>query len=429
MNSAGNGSHRRGLIKVTLHITEPWAVGGVSSYDFSKVAKREDEPTIYLPILKDPRDGSAHIPAASLVGSLRSHLSDPESLSDPERWLGSDNGPSAVRALGTQIGGAPVVTRTATTIDGARRAAKAKELRTEELVEASTTVHWWLQLERDIDVDEIDVLAGELWSWRPVIGRRRSVGRGRAEVTSVERGTVDLRDPVGLTWWLQHRHGFLTGSAHAPKPKDWDRAKPSSTMSSSDAPWKRSWLFEVVDPLHIGADRAPGDKPNHHPTGEFVPGSSWRGIFRHRIAHIQRMRSATESDVEATLDRLFGSGRKKGASAHGGHRGLLSFFDSPIDRGGRPLLTFTHVAIDRVTGGARQFSEVLDDRGKGALFTVSAIPSGARLTLDVKSETELSPADAELLDAVVADIDDGLVGVGAMTTRGYGTLELAEEQP
>ena len=80
MTGVGSGRHRRGLIKLTLQITEPWAVGGVSSYDFNKAAKREDEPTIYLPILKDPRDGSAHIPAASLVGSLYRHLSDPPSL-------------------------------------------------------------------------------------------------------------------------------------------------------------------------------------------------------------------------------------------------------------------------------------------------------------------------------------------------------------
>ena len=74
------------------------------------------------------------------------------------------------------------------------------------------------------------------------------------------------------------------------------------------------------------------------------------------------------------------------------------------------------VAIDRFTGGARDkllyFDKVLV-RGR---FT---------LTLDDLTGP-LTPTESALVDAVLQDLDDGLIGVGARTTAGYGTVRITD---
>lgn len=422
---------RRALVKVRLHIDQPWAVGAVSTYDVTRPRRRtnaDDEPTIYLPIQKDPRDNTPVLPATSLVGSLRAHLTN------PQRWLGDPDSPSPVRALGTVIEhDQSVGVRTSTAIDGSRRAAATHTLRAEELVEpltgSTTVVSWWLQLDYDRDVADLDDLTQQLLHWTPIIGRRRGVGRGHAVVVGVDTAVIDLHTVPGLTWWLSERSGWLTGSPTAQKPPGWVRAVTSTPDDATPptAPNALTWQFTVVDPLHLGVARTSeltGHQGAVTHTGTVVPGSSWRGLFRHRVAHVVRMRGGDDDTVAATLSRLFGSGRTTGNSTSGGHRGQLSFDDSPVRLAGS-LQVFTHVAIDRVTGGARQFSENLDDdTGQGALFKIQAIPPGSSTQLRIRWTGHLDDDDRSLLAAVVTDLDDGLIGVGGLTSRGYGTLRL-----
>lgn len=423
------GQHQRALLRVRLHIDQPWAVGAVSTYDVTRPRRRptdDDEPTVYLPIQKNPRDNTPVLPATSLVGSLRAHLTN------PQRWLGGPDSPSPVRALGTVLDQTqPISVRTGTAVDPTRRAAAARTLRSEELVEAATgsttVVAWWLQLDNDRDIADIDDLTQQLLRWTPIVGRRRGVGRGHAVVAGVDVAVIDLRSVSGLTWWLAERSGWLTGSPTAKKPPGGIQA--ATSAHDADPPPVANtltWRFTAVDPLHLGVARTAeltGHRGTVTHTGTMVPGSSWRGLFRHRIAHVVRMRGG---DVDTTLSRLFGSGRTAGASATGGHRGQLSFDDSPVQLAGS-LQVFTHVAIDRVTGGARQFSENLDDdTGQGALFKIQAIPPGSSTQLRIRWTGHLDDHDRSLLAAVIADLDDGILGVGGLTSRGYGTVRLSD---
>ena len=97
---------------------------------------------------------------------------------------------------------------------------------------------------------------------------------------------------------------------------------------------------------------------------------------------------------------------------HQGQRGKLAFRDSYLEDPAGDLAR-THVAIDRVTGGARD----------ALLFQTTPIPAGGvHLRID-----QLAPASPWVSNAilhVLRDIDDGLIGVGSKTTTGLGALRL-----
>lgn len=74
------------------------------------------------------------------------------------------------------------------------------------------------------------------------------------------------------------------------------------------------------------------------------------------------------------------------------------------------------MAIDRSTGGA----------AAKKLWVVDAY-DGDELTLRIESRDPLPEHAKALLDHVVWDIHDGLVGVGSGSNRGYGTLQAAQQ--
>jgi CRISPR/Cas system CSM-associated protein Csm3 (group 7 of RAMP superfamily) len=76
----------------------------------------------------------------------------------------------------------------------------------------------------------------------------------------------------------------------------------------------------------------------------------------------------------------------------------------------------THVALDRVTGGAR-------DR---LLYAQQVVVAG-HFRLCVQSLCSLTEVEVALLRACVADLHDGLVGLGAATTRGLGTVRVRDD--
>ena len=76
-----------------------------------------------------------------------------------------------------------------------------------------------------------------------------------------------------------------------------------------------------------------------------------------------------------------------------------------------------HVAIDRVSGGAREHllfgEQVLDD---------------GRFSIAVTANRELPEWATALLGAALADLHEGLIGIGRGTMRGNGTVEASDAQ-
>jgi CRISPR/Cas system CSM-associated protein Csm3 (group 7 of RAMP superfamily) len=101
---------------------------------------------------------------------------------------------------------------------------------------------------------------------------------------------------------------------------------------------------------------------------------------------------------------LFGSATK---------RGRLAFRDSTIT--GSQRQTRNHVAIDRISGGARD----------KLLFTDEVVVAG-RISLTITCLGPVAEWQRNLLLHVVRDIHDGLIGVGGGAQRGQGTLRLAD---
>lgn len=427
--------NQRTLIRVDISIDQSWAIGAPPDLHF-----RANEQTTRLPVQRNPLTETIQLPATSLVGSLRRHLD-----TKAEKWLGSEPGAdtmvsSELRCLATIVHAPKVGTRTTTAIDPERRAAAAHMLREEELVQP-TVVSWWLEWDHHDKTLTLDDLIRELRGWHPVVGRRRSANRGRAHVKQIFYRTIDLETSQGLTWWLKDRHEMSwMADAGLPSP-DWTQTQGKGIADNGEEVIKRS--FRVVDALHVGgrgndawcADCAhdPDRADNRKCSRDEIPSTSWRGVFRNRVAHIIRVRTeGTEAEVEKlvdeTLSRLFGSAREQGRSDAAGHRGRLRFGDSRIV-GARHRRT--HVAIDRISGGAALRTDEDPRKTKGLLFEVCHFGPGARVELIVYNDSSepVCPKDVELLEHVIRDIGDGMIGIGGMTSRGYGTLTLEQEQP
>lgn len=311
-----------------------------------------------------------------------------------------------------------------TAIDPARRAAEGGNLRREELLQPAL-VTWWLEWDHHESDLNLEDLVAALQLWQPVIGRRRSANRGRAHVEAVHHRTVDLATAQGLTWWLGERL-TLQWDSPASLGVGW-RAARGTTRDEGREVLRQT--FRVTDALHTGGEFAgAGVKDNRNRTRRMLPSASWRGVFRHRVGHIVRVTTGgseaeAEERVAQVTARLFGTGREKGASDEAGYRGQLRFGDSEVHGA---LACRPHVAIDRVTGGAAKGTAEDPKDDSGLLFDVEYFGPGATLDLVIfnDSDTEVSKEDRALLNAVIRDIDTGVIGVGAMTSRGYGTLQI-----
>lgn len=399
------------LIKLRLTLDDRWAVG---TWPHSK-------DTVQLPVLLDPRprtDGAhrPYLPGTSLVGSLRRHLRQQLGQTATIGWLGPEPGEREVRTgalsqsaaerlgrlvvLGCLPIDAPVHFRGTTKIDLTRGAAHGTSQRTEEFVEPGTVT---VVLQHEGEPDE--AFLGALAGWRPIVGRARTSGMGRARVTDLRWLGLDLDDAKQFTWWLLDRDSWLRAAGGAPAGAV---TGGGATSTERSAP-TRSWRLTAAEPIHVGT----GDGPQPQDDGRnatlglkvsdtlVIPGSTWKGVFRHRAEVILNAVGATDEQRIAIVDHWFG--------AQGG-RGRLRFRDTVTTVQAGSLRT--HVAIDRFTGGART----------GALHRVEAIPQDT--ALDVGVDIVGDPdAIGNLLEHVVADLDAGLCTVGGHGTRGYGWVK------
>ena len=405
------------LMRFDLTIDTPWAVGAFTR------AGTTGEDAVQAPIQRRP-DGSVYLPATSLVGSLRDHLGEAAS-----RYLGAEKGgetsPSRLRVLGANVVEAKAPEEvTGVAIDGHRRAAKGGHLFTREVIPGGTRVQWWLLWDRDdAETATLDAFLDLAATWRPVVGRRRTSNQGWGTLHAIHHRTIDRRDPAGLTWWLQERRACLAPDAEL---TGWEMRQGESPSPKPSIEYR----FEVVDPLHIGDGKPPRDakpgKNNVLYTKTEMPADSWRGVFRHRVAHILKVTGREEKGID---ERLFGSARTEGESLDGGKRGILRFESSPVrlpgggEAGSAGLPFLTQVAIDRISGGSLMNSQTTADASHGSLYSVQYLPPGSTLSLRIHELQPLTDEERDLLRAVARDLDEQIIGIGGGTTRGFGSLK------
>ncbi|MFF0520680.1 RAMP superfamily CRISPR-associated protein [Actinomadura nitritigenes] len=374
------------------------------------------------------RNGDPWIPPSALAGSLRAHLAEhsadenlmgsrppdpatdePSDSSDGERLE-----PSLLWLLGTRIRdrdrdaapGTEVVASTA--VDPRRRSALPTLLRHTRQVGRASRIELYLQHDGNLTDDDLHLLA----TWRPAIGRDRTRGGGSARLARLAYRAYDLDDADQLRAWLQTTGpDRFTGLSDVTIP-----VPPDPTVLSAN--------FEIVDPLHLGTgsdrikevngrkitqavSRTRGGPP-------LIPGSTWKGLFRARTGYILRSRFGETAACtmqtgcgQCPLCALFGSS---------GHRGRLAFRDSTLSRA--RTTSRTHVAIDRISAGARD----------KLLFNRQIVEAG-RFTLVIHQLETVTDWERNLLLHVVRDLHDGLIGVGGGAQRGDGTVRLVDETP
>lgn len=420
---------RTTLITVRLHMV---SAGGVTSGEL-------DENTMKL--RTDPR-GNPHLPGTTVAGSLRSHFRRHDFLGGvfgdepPSRANGQRTevrNASKVQVLGTvhrQAGERRVRRRTA--VDPERGAADNHALRGVEQLPPGTEFDVMLRWD-DPDANELEAFFEALASWKPRLGRGVSHGSGHCRVTGCGRKDYDLTTEGGLLAWIQNTD---LDSYPAPVPQETSPESPHDALEHE---------YEIVDGVHIGAgeeptsegarDGAGGEgaaepakankqvdiarvlREQHGDSSRFViPGSSLKGVLRSRAEYICRVVGADACVArdcgECRPCKLFGYSQRKRA-----FRSPVVVHDAVI-RDARCEYR-QHVALDRFTGGA----------APGLLYTDEVIVSG-RFTLHVEIPDKLDEEESNkrLLEAVAADLHDGLVGIGARTTSGQGTVRLTRPE-
>nr|WP_228046740.1 RAMP superfamily CRISPR-associated protein [Saccharopolyspora sp. HNM0983] len=384
--------------------------GGVAA------AETGNGPNQTLPIRRDTT-GRPHLPGTSVAGNLRAYCAtDPALAADEQRGrlFGSNPGDqgrtaSPIQVLGTIWRGAgEVQRRTRTAINRERGAADTYTLHTIEQLPAGTQFD--VHLRWDDPDDRLSTVLDRLRRWRPQLGRGVSSGAGQCRVAGFGYQVYDLGTTEGLHAWLQ-----LASPADYPAPEPVaDDDRPEALLDVDLA---------IVDALHVGTGTLAEDALGTYGAmvrddagTPIVPGSSLKGVLRSRSAYICRVLGvelcADERCGECVPCRLFGyTGKNRTAQ-----RSKIAVHDAAVTDA--VVEQRQHVAIDRVTGGAAT-----------ALLYADEVITAGRFTLRIDAlEPNIAEHERLLLKAALADLDAGLIGIGARTTAGQGTVRIVAER-
>jgi CRISPR/Cas system CSM-associated protein Csm3 (group 7 of RAMP superfamily) len=406
------------LLHITLIAQEPFAITA------PEVAQDSD-----LPPARDPRTGFLVVPGTSAAGSMRAHV---QRTLGPDRttfWFGPNltshqtdiEASSFVRIVGTRVtlNDSPItqtVHRAQTAIDRVRGAATAMTLRDSLYAPTGTKIEVFARIDepddRTWDQTHVPVANGttstvdtelieSLKSWFPYLGRASNSGVGATKLHSLNTGLLDLDHPDDRWKWIcgEGPQLFQTVCTH------------SALIDSEPPPPLVAYTLRARSPIRIGGGQTDRNRRYlYNRDGAYTfEGSSIRGVLRSRCEYIVRsLCHATNSAVNLrATELLFGTTDQ---------RGCLRVESAPIrnpQTGFRP-----HVAIDRISGGARA----------GALFFDEVIEDGT-FTIQISSPDAhaLPPWTTALLGAALCDLHDGLIGIGASVTRGCGSAEITDE--
>lgn len=433
------------LITVRLRMDTP---GGVTA---AEASVREDN---VIPIRTDTRE-VPHLPGTTVAGSLRAqwearfdeastkdlfgHIARPAG-STLRQSTGSDRPirfPSKIQVLGTHYRGNPTlqppdttgneepheknanpVVHHRTAIDRSRGGPVKHSLHGVAMLPAGTefdvVIRW-----NDPDPRQREQLLDILRTWHPRLGRGTALDAGRCRAVAYGSRDYDLSTPQGLHDWLRIR----PDSELYPAPMH-EIAHPASPQLAFNIECR------IVDGLHCGTGEAvaPVDgRPRVNRVVErngkyIVPASTLKGILRSRAEYICHAVGADvcedQSCGRCTPCQIFGYSRNAATdSPHDNtpqaQRAKILIRDAIIEHAERRERQ--HVAIDRFTGGARP----------QLLYTDEVLVKG-RFRIQIHEFRPLEDTERLLIDAVLTDLHDGLIGIGARTSSGLGTVRVTD---
>ncbi|GAA4415687.1 hypothetical protein GCM10023148_12220 [Actinokineospora soli] len=390
---------RTTLISLRLRMTTP---GGVTAPEHHTDGL--DPDTHVLPLRTDTA-GNPHLPGTTIAGSLRAHCRDTPTLADAfGPTPGDQRAASPIQILGTlhRTPNIEPVTRLRTRIDRHRRAPATHTLHGVQQLPAGTEFDIVLRWDNPHPT-HLTALLHQLTTWTPALGRATSTGAGQCAVTALAHHDYDLTTPTGLLAWL----------TDTPYPEP----EPLTTPATPPEPII-TLTFAIVDALHIGTGTHTTTDDGHQlflthraDTTPTIPGTTLKGALRSRVEYICRVLDhpacTTQTCGHCHPCQIFGHSNTDGTAA----RARIRIHDTPITN---PTIEHhTHVALDRVTGGA----------APRLLYTLEAI-TGGTFTLTITALSPLTTIQRLLLDAAITDLHDGHIGIGGHTTRGYGSATI-----
>jgi len=400
---------RTWLFTVRLRMTSAGGVGGPERQPVGlteRVAHR-------IPLRRDHLDRVV-LPGTTVAGSLRAHCADgglPGELfgSSP---VAEKKKASPIEVLGVRTHAEPeIATTMRVSLDRHRGAARPHHLFSVEQLtpgaEFDVHLRW-----NDADEEQLESFRAALRTWRPRLGRGTSLGAGACAVIGIGEADYDLATVDGLLDWLG---GGSMESYPTPVTLIAEPAEPEAVLDV--------WL-RIVDGVHVGVGSAePGScEPEiaalvTQDNQPMIPGSSLKGVFRSRVEYICRVLgrlACDRGDCGGCIPcGLFGWAPAPGAVGLGA-RARIAVGDARIEQARSQVRH--HVALDRVTGGARP-----------KLLYARRVVTTGRIRVRIEPLRPLAPVETALLHAVVTDLDAGLVGLGSATTRGLGTVRIDDE--
>lgn len=358
-------------------------------------------------VLLDSRD-KPYIPATSIAGVLASRLGK----EDKERLCGkiSDNGENKQSHVifydALYAGESEPVISVRNSVHLIDKVGEDGAKFDFEIVESGVRFRTYIELDDSVSADDEKLFLSQLAALNSGIlrfGHKTTRGYGQVRLENVRRLAFD-----DISKWLRfdmYDDDCWTGAETFEPPEtgsDTDIIELELELKSALS--IRSYTTEVAAD---GEPTAPDFKYLSLRNGKpVIPGTTWAGVFRDGVARLLGVDKMTD----AKMQELFGY-VEQGTKIT--QKSKITFSESVFEGGTYEKKLITRNSIDR-------FSAATND---GALYTELTIYSGKTsliVTLPKGTDIDLKTA----LLAAFADLDNGFIAVGGLTSVGRGLFEI-----
>ena len=417
MNTNVNPAQILGRITVRgrLHLAAPLLIGEGESGE-----ERNDRD---IHVLRS-KDGVPFIPGTSLAGALRS-LIEVDNPCAADILFGTmhrtggetvrDERQSAVSLYDVELNDAVIGSRDGVHIDDVTGTAIDAHKYDYEIVESGADGPFYAEIllrrvhQKDEHMLKETLLRlSELLRGGFHVGALTTKGFGRMQLQDMVVDCYDFRRPEDAIAWLSPQRGnaawhmaYDDAAQTEPPPADGD-----FVITADFALTGALIVRDSVDPLaEADGEKSPAARMKTNAAGQnIIPGTSLKGVLRHRAAYILHALGKERTQAEAFIDRLMGTTAA---------RGRFIVEEAVVDA---EMHTQTRSRIDRFTGGTIP----------SALFSTAPVwrekDGGRSVTLRF-GVRQASEQEAGLCVLLLKDLWLGRAAIGGEKSIGRGTLE------
>ena len=417
MNTNVNPAQILGRITVRgrLHLAAPLLIGEGESGE-----ERSDRD---IHVLRS-KAGVPFIPGTSLAGALRS-LIEVENPCAADILFGTmhrtggesvrDERQSAVSLYDVELNDAVIGSRDGVHIDDVTGTAIDAHKYDYEIVESGADGPFYAEIllrrvhqKDEHTLKETLLRLSELLRGGFHVGALTTKGFGRMQLRDMVVDCYDFRRPEDAIAWLSPKRGnaawhmaYDDAAQTEPPPADGD-----FVITADFALTGALIVRDSVDPLAAAdGEKSPAARMKTNAAGQnIIPGTSLKGVLRHRAAYILHALGKEPTQAEAFIDHLMGTTAA---------RGRFIVEEAVVDA---EMHTQTRSRIDRFTGGtipSALFSTVPVWREKDGGRSVT-------LRFGVRRASE---QEAGLCVLLLKDLWLGRAAIGGEKSIGRGTLE------